>query len=499
MDAREDPSRSGEVRILQLSDKQERELIGALLYHASDPGFKEIAVTIPDMVSPADFMPGPRRWIYAAAMVLAANPDATVDIGSIHRIAVSDRTEEEIKAVLQEMDEGLIAAGSRPLRDVIAALPGSVARVDPKTGRLTTEAAYRIPEAISARDLLRMRLPPVKWLVDKILTSGLCMIIAPPKSFKSYMALDLAISLASGGSFLGFKCHKMGALYLDLESSKRRPQTRLRQILQDRPCPDGLYLITAEDQIKRIGEGLEEQIKGQLKAHPEIGLVCIDVLQVVKPPGKRGQNAYESDYATFDPLKKLATDEDICILLIHHMKKGKDGDIFNQASGSTATLGAMDCSWALEKERGEDEGTLYITGRDIEARELRIKFDKETMRWECLGSLEDVERQRKKAAYDSSVVIKTVKNLIAQGCGHWEGAAADIQTASQYFDGGRNQIYQDPRAIGREIAEYKELLLSEGYVYSMGTRRGKERARVMAFSTIEYLTEEKPPEQVKVV
>ena len=42
-----------------------------------------------------------------------------------------------------------------------------------------------------------MDIPPIEWIVDKILPVGLSMIGAPSKYYKSYMALVLLVSLVS--------------------------------------------------------------------------------------------------------------------------------------------------------------------------------------------------------------------------------------------------------------------------------------------------------------
>lgn len=110
-----------------------------------------------------------------------------------------------------------------------------------------------------------MEIPPIEWIVKGILPTGLSMIGAPSKYYKSYMALGLCVAICKGGKFLNFDCEKHGCLYLDLESTKRRPKNRLDQIVGNTgEKPDNLYIITGVDDPGRIGEGFEEQIEYQL-------------------------------------------------------------------------------------------------------------------------------------------------------------------------------------------------------------------------------------------
>ena len=73
---------------------------------------------------------------------------------------------------------------------------------------------------IRGDELEALDLPPINWVCDDILPEGVAILSAAPKSFKSYMMLDLCTSVCRGGSFLEHSCTKAGALYFDLESGK---------------------------------------------------------------------------------------------------------------------------------------------------------------------------------------------------------------------------------------------------------------------------------------
>ena len=67
------------------------------------------------------------------------------------------------------------------------------------------------------------------------------MIGAPSKYFKSYMALGLCLAVCTGEKFLSFQCNKYACLYLDLESTKRRPKSRLKQIIPNGDWPEEFF------------------------------------------------------------------------------------------------------------------------------------------------------------------------------------------------------------------------------------------------------------------
>lgn len=330
--------------------------------------------------------------------------------------------------------------------------------------------------AVTAAELDKMDIPPIEWIVEKILPVGLSMIGAPSKYYKSYMALGLCVAICNGGKFLDFDCHKHACLYLDLESTKRRPKNRLDQIVGlFAEKPDNLHIITGTDDPGRIGDGFEAQIEYQLSEHPDIKLIIVDVFQMIRQPAKKNQSGYDRDYDDFKALKQIADKHNIGLMLIHHTRKMKDpSDVFNELSGSVGVMGALDCAWVITKDdRYSEEGTLHITGRDMESQKLKIRFNKKTFQWEYIGTEEDIELQRLQAEYDQSPIVETVKKLLKQAGGHWEGSASDIKSASKYFN---CEIYDDVRKIGSLINKYEPMFWVDGIDYEYDTKtRGKRK------------------------
>lgn len=369
--------------------------------------------------------------------------------------AVTEATIEALEAELTETD--------RKLRE----LPTVVC----DDGKAVLREGFKPIHAVTASELDKMDIPPIEWIVDGILPVGLSMIGAPSKYFKSYMALGLCVAVCTGSKFLGFDCTRHACLYLDLESTKRRPKNRLNQILgSSGKKPDNLYIITGTDGVGRIGKGFEQQIEYQLTEHPDIKLIVVDVFQMIRQPAKRNQSGYDRDYDDFKILKNIADQYNKGLMLIHHTRKMKDpSDVFNELSGSVGVMGALDCAWVITKEdRYSEEGTLHITGRDMESQQLKIRFNKKCFQWEFIGTAEDVEQQRLLKEYEDSPIAATIKKLVRQGGGHWEGSASDIKNASQYLG---CEIFDDVRKIGACINKYEPFLYFDkiSYEYNKGT------------------------------
>lgn len=349
-------------------------------------------------------------------------------------------------------------------------------------GKFRTAKEIKPIKAITAAELDKMDIPPITWLVKDILPVGLSMIGAPSKYYKSYMALGLCLAICKGGKFLGFDCEKHACLYFDLESTKRRPKNRINQIAGlFAEKPDNLYIVTGEQNPGRIGEGFEVQVELQLSEHPDIKLIVVDVFQMIRQPKKRNQTDYDCDYENFKAIKQIADAHDIGLTLIHHTRKMKDPtDVFNELSGSVGVMGALDCAWVISKDdRYATEATLHITGRDLEPQKLKVRFNKKTFQWEYIGTEEDVENQRFMAEYEQSPIIETIKKLVKQGNGHWEGSAGDIVEASKYLTGCT--IYDDARKVGKLIDRYENFLEGVDDIVYEKKRTGKSGKRIYVF------------------
>jgi hypothetical protein len=119
--------------------------------------------------------------------------------------------------------------------------------------------------------------------------------------------------------------------------------------------------------------------------------VVVDVLAAFRDPKKAQQGPYEADYEAIKALQEVASEFNIAIIVIHHMRKaGADSDPFDTVSGTLGLSGAADSVMILSRE--SQCTTLYARGRDIETVEDAITFNAETCRWTIQGAAEDVRR-----------------------------------------------------------------------------------------------------------
>ena len=234
-------------------------------------------------------------------------------------------------------------------------------------------------QTIDADTLQSTAYEPVSFVVDDLLPQGLHLLAGAPKIGKSWLALWLCLCAAQGKPLWTFATRPCEVLYLCLEDSFQRIQSRLFDLTED--APPTLHFAVMSQQLHN---GLVEQIEQFLKEHPQTRLIVIDTLQRIRTVGNDA-NPYASDYRDIGVLKALADKHRIAILLVHHLRKELADDVFSRISGTTAISGAVDSSFTLvEDKRGSGKATLSCIGRDIEYRELTLERNEENV-WELVS------------------------------------------------------------------------------------------------------------------
>ena len=235
-------------------------------------------------------------------------------------------------------------------------------------------------ETINAEDLQNRTYEPTHFLADELIPEGLHILAGAPKIGKSWLALWLCLCVSQGQPLWNFATTQGEVLYLSLEDSFQRIQARLFDLTED--APPTLHFAIMADTLKH---GLEQQIEQFLMEHPTTKLVVIDTLQRVRGTGS-DSNLYANDYQDIGLLKKLADNQHIAILLIHHLRKLHDDDPMNMISGSTGLSGAADSAFVLQKNaRSANAASLHCTGRDIPDRTLKLELDEDDHVWKLLA------------------------------------------------------------------------------------------------------------------
>lgn len=319
-------------------------------------------------------------------------------------------------------------------------------RVIPKWEPAQPPAAVKLGiMGTSASDLQQANLPPTVFLITGILPEGTSIISAASKIGKSWMVLDMGLSIAAGKPFMGHEAVQCGVLYLALEDSLSRLQDRMNKILNGQNAPPGLFFAT---EAPTLDNGLLDALDAHLQQYPETKLIIIDTLQKIRGRALPRESSYEQDYREMGTVKAYMDKKGVSVLFVHHNRKMKDeDDPFNMISGTNGIMGAADTIWAIIKgKRSDNEATLHITGRDVMQSDTVITFDKSTWKWKPVGAADLIAAQREKQAYDDSPIVKTIKELLKRHR-EWKG------TAGELLDEGR-RICKRPIAVSAQALGY---------------------------------------------
>lgn len=258
-----------------------------------------------------------------------------------------------------------------------------------------------------------------------LLVEGTCILSAKPKLGKSWLALAMCLAVAEGNDFLGYKTRMCSALYLDLETSEALQQKRLRKALQGAEPPKKFYLETETD---RIGDGFLEQIEDYLKQDPDIGVIVVDVFQIIRTTAKSmKETEYEHAYRDITPLNDIAQKHHISIVLVCHDRKQVDADDpFSNILGSTGLQGAATQMIVMFRQRKDDPIHISVKGKTIDGLpELDVKL--ENAQWEIVDAANAAEREQAMlmTEYNESI-IRTAVLEILKDFPIWKGRCSGL-------------------------------------------------------------------------
>jgi len=276
-------------------------------------------------------------------------------------------------------------------RDEIAKLENSII-----SGTTQDKSYYDHINGTDAASLIKIKFADPAWIVPNLVAEGISIIAGKPKMGKTVIATNLALSVSLGGKFLGINVERRNSLYMHLEDTPRRMQSRLKPMLpMDEysgvfvEAPENLHLY---DKWPRIGEGgiraLEEFIQQN-----DTQMVIIDTMKMFQQQltRKDAQKVrYEIDYDRIVPLRKLLDKyPGLSIILIMHTRKAGSDDPIDLISGTLGNAAAVDNILIMHGRMGA-RAQLHVRGRDIEQQDYTIEYSPEIWTWNMIGESSDV-------------------------------------------------------------------------------------------------------------
>ena len=316
------------------------------------------------------------------------------------------------------------------------------------------QAVLASMQMFSADQLASEHFEPIFYPVDGIIPTGLSLVASPPKTGKSWMALDMAIQITTGQPFLSFPTNKCGVIYFALEDCDVFAQERLNKVLAGRVPPENLHIIL--NGVKTMDDGFFQQLDALLNVYPDVRVVIIDTLGLIAGAIRRGESSYAYDYRVGSSLKKYADAKNIAVVCITHTTKLKHSeDFLMNISGTNGTSGSADCTIVLDKEKRTDKNAIFfVCGRRVRQASHEIIFDDQQCRWlyRQAMSADDKEAMKEREA-ERLYMESDIREAVIQVARHnqsWCGSSGELRIEASKYGVG---IVCDNKSIGLFLSQ----------------------------------------------
>lgn len=265
---------------------------------------------------------------------------------------------------------------------------------------------------ITAVDLLGEPEPIYDHLAgDLIPAVGLFLLAGDPKSFKTMLAVQLAISVASPSvrDFLGKPIRHGPVLFVEEEGSRRKLGERIRMMCRGLGIepPQDLYLLL------HSGVRLDDRVSAQsvYDTAQRIRPVLIVLDPLVMLHSGDENKAGEMSRVMRVPVH-IATRLECAVVLVHHLNKPsierQPKRLAQRLRGSSAFAGATDGTLLLDRDDGAL--TVRVRGeyRDAEPVDLYLELDTANL---LLSETEPPESARKVKQADLLVYVQEQGNV----------------------------------------------------------------------------------------
>ena len=257
-----------------------------------------------------------------------------------------------------------LCKGLQPLLDAesIAYLPPPAEESEPAIElSLDTEAFEPEPalELVPVESKIRIEAwdtiqdEPVEWLIQDVLPRrGFSALFGPPGSFKSFVALDIAHSIATGTAWMGKEVTSPGAVLYICGEGHGGIGARIRALRLHHKTEPGakVYVIRHQLNLRSSKEDIQQlQLAiSNLVQREQVRFELVQVDTLARAFGGGNENDSSDMGAFIASLSKIQRLLDCALQIVHHVGK----DITKGLRGHSSLLGALDTELELQRLDG---------------------------------------------------------------------------------------------------------------------------------------------------
>lgn len=259
-----------------------------------------------------------------------------------------------------------------------------------------------------------MAIPPIEWRVKGLLpASGIAAIFGPSGSGKSFLAMDLAASIALGQDWFGHRTTQCAVTYVMLEAEAGlRNRIEAWEMHNGSPLPAGFRAL-----VQPVSLADEQDVEDLAAILPKCGVSIIDTLNRAAPG--MDENSSQDMGRILAAMKRIQEVAGGLVLVVHHTGKDASKGMRGHSSLHAALDGAIQTErtansrhWIAAKVKDGEDGKVVafqlhrmVLGADADGDEISscaVGPDKST-----------IFRAPEPSGKNQKVALSTIRRLLS--------------------------------------------------------------------------------------
>ena len=297
-------------------------------------------------------------------------------------------------------------------------------------------------ECYTVTSLLKSEIRSERIIIENVIKGNtVSLLSADPKLGKTAIALQLADAVSKGDIVFDQKTNKNKVLYIFLDDSAENVKDRMSKmniIINE----DFYILFVRNSTINDIQTFLIE-LNNSIKE--KIGFVIIDMLNDVRSIDSSKEYSNVEIKKDINSFRKIASENEVAILLLHHNRKEDSANKNNRALGGVQLTGSINGSLLslIRKNAQEKEAVLEISGRNIRSTSINLEWNDSSVCFSVHGEVSN--------PLDPELV--KIINFITKNVS-FSGTVQQLCSEVK--------ILTDPRIIGKALSNCEIDLLQNG-------------------------------------
>jgi hypothetical protein len=218
---------------------------------------------------------------------------------------------------------------------------------------------------------------PVKWLIHSVIPVGaFTALYGPPGSFKSFIALDIAESIATGRTWMGNEVIEQGAVLYICGEGFGGVGARIKACKQHHQTEDGapIYVIRHQLNLRASVEDFNALMIAIENLVSELGInfkmIIVDTLARAFGGGNENDSADMGAFITAcGRIQQIV--QDCALMILHHSGKDQSRGL----RGHSSLLGAVDTELELLRFEESMKGVITVSKQKDGQDNTRIGFE----------------------------------------------------------------------------------------------------------------------------